>query len=241
MLSELIHSNKNRPGQFRTFYVRSDSTRPIFFGDNMKEIQLTKGMVALVDDEDYEWLNQWTWFAVKEHNNWYAATNMRENGSWQTVRMHRLILGLKRGNNIKSDHKNRNGLSNSRNNLRTCTNQQNIMNQRPQGGTSKFKGVSRRKNTKKWFAQIGYQNQNIYIGYYDLEIEAAKAYDKKAKELYGEFAFLNYPDKGCNLCNELPFNEICIDCKIAEAEHDVLKAMNIVEELKKEKADEPEN
>jgi len=103
--------------------------------------------------------------------------------------MHNLIMGTK-----LVDHKNGNGLDNQKNNLRNCTNQQNHMNRRPKKNcTSKFKGVCRFKKDLKWTAVIKFNRKQIYIGIFGNEEDAAKAYDKKAKELFGEFAYLNFP------------------------------------------------
>jgi len=194
MLSESIYSNKNRPGQFRTHYVRSDSTRPIFFGDIMKEIQLTQGKVALVDDTDYEWLSKYKWYANKNYNTWYAVRNVRlPNGKRYKVLMHRVILGLEPDDNRQSDHKNHNGLANWRDNLRICTGTQNQRNQSPQKNcSSKYKGVSWDKSRCKWRTIINVNGHNVHLGLFVSEIEAAKTYDTAARKHYKEFALTNF-------------------------------------------------
>lgn len=94
--------------------------------------------------------------------------------------------------NMQIDHKNDNGLDNRKLNLRVCTSGQNAQNRPSQkGASSKFKGVSWSKKKKKWRSVLHQNDKSIHIGYYDNEIEAACAYDKAAKELFGEFAYLN--------------------------------------------------
>lgn len=155
-----------------------------------KRILLTQGKVALVDDEDYEWLNQWKWYAIKRGNIFYAA---RYIGKWpkqRTILMHREILNVPKGAEI--DHINCKGLNNRKSNLRICTHQQNTQNQRkPKYKSSKYKGVHWSRIAKKWAATIRHNNKGIHLGYFVNQIEAAKTYNKKAKALFGEFARLN--------------------------------------------------
>ena len=105
--------------------------------------------------------------------------------------MHKEILKPPSG--FETDHINHNGLDNRKDNLRICTTSQNHYNQiiRSESKTSKFKGVSRHKASRKWIAQIGYGRRMIYLGCFDSESEAARAYNQKARELFGEFANLN--------------------------------------------------
>lgn len=131
-----------------------------------------------------------------------------ENLQWLGTKpkMHRLIMSrilgreLKRGEYV--DHINHNGLDNRRENLRIVTHSQNHMNQKKQDGsyTSIYKGVFKdsRYRKPKWVSYIGSGKGEIkreYIGRHDTEEEAARAYDEKAKELYGEYANLNFPDE----------------------------------------------
>lgn len=90
------------------------------------------------------------------------------------------------------DHRFHNTLDNRRCNIRTCTTAQNQHNQRKTRGLSQYKGVSWHKTNKKWQALIRLNGQRIYLGYFNNEIDAAKAYDKKARELFREFAFTNF-------------------------------------------------
>ncbi len=156
-----------------------------------KRIKLTQNKYALVDIEDYEWLSEYKWYAMKMGHTYYATRNAYENGRCKSILMHREILHTPR--DLLSDHKNRNGLDNRKSNLRSCTRSQNQHNRRPaHNGISRYKGVSLYKATGKWYARISINNKRIAIGHYIKEAEAAKAYDQKAKELFGNFAFLNY-------------------------------------------------
>lgn len=155
----------------------------------MKTIKLSRGKVALVDDEDYDRLSKFAWHAVKQETQntitWYAVHSVKANGTNIKWRMHRVILGVIDLKMIV-DHKDHDGLNNQRHNLRAGTQLQNTGNRRKQPGTSIYKGVCSYKN--KWMAQIQHNHKHINLGYFDSEIDAAKAYDKKSKELFGEFA-----------------------------------------------------
>lgn len=156
----------------------------------MKEIILSRGMVALVDDEDFERVNQFKWNAQKGKKTFYASRYIHGSISQRGKKMHQLIMEGK-----MSDHIDRNGLNCQKSNLRPCTNQQNQMN-RPgrENSSSTYKGVSWQKKIKKWGAYIRVDYKLIHLGFYVSEIEAAKAYDKKALELFSEFAYLNFKD-----------------------------------------------
>ena len=158
----------------------------------MKQISLTQGKVALVDNEDYPELSKHKWCAVEYHNVWYARRRFIKG---KNVFMHREILGLKFGDGIKTDHWNHNGLDNQRHNLRICTNAENCRNQRVHKHSSMFKGVTWWKTRQKWMARIYYNYKQIHLGYFDSEIEAAKVYDRAALKYHGEFAKLNFPLK----------------------------------------------
>jgi uncharacterized protein YycO len=161
----------------------------------MKEIALTQDKVALVDDQDFEWLNQWKWCAKKGKNGrFYAVRGVLENGKTNGYFMHRVILGLTNPK-VLVDHRNLNGLDNQRHNLRECSNKQNTRNRTAKkNGSSIFKGITRRKSGL-WVTQITSDMKNHYVGTFKTEEEAARAYDRKAVELHKEFANLNFPDQ----------------------------------------------
>jgi hypothetical protein len=159
----------------------------------VKEIKLTQGKVALVDDTDYEWLNQWRWYARKNNNAWYASRHSArdENNKQSTILMHRVILGVT-DPKVQIDHDDTNGLNNQRYNLREASHSQNQHNQRIKaGGTSKYKGVSWNERQKKWKVSIRKNKVQIHVGCFCDEIDAAIAYNKAAIIYHGEFARLN--------------------------------------------------
>jgi hypothetical protein len=158
----------------------------------MKEIPLTRGFVAVVDDEDYENVNQFKWFANPDKHTTYASRTDYSGGSKKHIKMHRFIMGYPVG--MLVDHINRNGLDNRRCNLRITTHQQNQANSISKSDSSRFKGVSRDKRKEKWYASIRKNKKDHYIGRYDIEEDAARVYDRRAIEFFGEFARLNFPD-----------------------------------------------
>jgi hypothetical protein len=158
----------------------------------MKKIKLTQGQFALVDDEQFEELNKVSWYAHRGHrgtgklcavrNNWKKGVNY-------PLKMHRVIMGNPVG--FQVDHINGNDLDNIKINLRLCQNFQNNCNKGKQkNNTSGYKGVYRHR--KSWTAYIHKCKRKIHIGSFENIVDAAKAYDKMAIKLHGEFAKLNF-------------------------------------------------
>jgi len=156
----------------------------------MKEIPLTQGKTAIVDDDMYDELSKYKWSASFLHGNWYAKRNIRVGGKRLTVRMHSVIIDIPSG--LLPDHKNGNGLDNRRENLRACTKTENQRNQRKTRGTSVFKGVHWKEERGNWIAQIQVNHKNFHLGCFTSEIAAALAYDEAAKLHFGEFAKTNF-------------------------------------------------
>lgn len=157
-------------------------------GECMKEIQLTQGQKAIVDDEDFEGLMKFRWYATFQprHNGYYAVR--WEEG--KTIRMHRQIISAHLGQCV--DHKNQDSLDNRRENLRFCSNSQNMANQGLyQNNSSGLKGVDWHASRQKWRSYIRFKRKKIYLGSFDVKQDAADAYDAKARELFGEFAWTN--------------------------------------------------
>jgi hypothetical protein len=172
--------------------VHSVTVRP----DGAVEIPLygkkAAGRVALVDQADANLVlrNRWHVYEVRRsgrtHGPYASAFNRGIGG---IVSMHKLITGWP-----LTDHLNHDGLDNRRQNLRPATTSQNRQNQRPPiGGSSRFKGVSWHKRSRKWVAQMG--GEQHYLGSFASEEDAARAYDCAARQAYGEFAYLNFPDE----------------------------------------------
>lgn len=165
----------------------------------MKEIPLANGRgIAIVDDEDYDRLTQWSWYAQSHRRTVYAVREERINGRRRHRFMHSAILPPE--GDRYPDHINGNGLDNRRCNLRLGTTTQNNQNaqKRRDAVHSHYKGVGRdlRNNTKPWKAEIKANNRRIWIGTFSTELEAALAYDEAAKQYHGEFARLNFPEPG---------------------------------------------
>lgn len=159
----------------------------------MKKIKLTQGKYTIVDDEDYEYLNSFRWCAHKGGNTFYAERHSDLDPVTEKrkiISMHRVIMKTPKG--FYTDHINRNGLDNRKENLRICTLGENVKNTRKySNNTSGYKGVSWSKFANKWRAQIKKDNKKIHLGYFDDKHEANVAYCKAAKELHGEFASPN--------------------------------------------------
>ncbi|MEE8382187.1 MAG: AP2 domain-containing protein [Thermodesulfobacteriota bacterium] len=156
----------------------------------MKEIKLTQGKVVIVDDEDFELLNKWKWrFDYKG----YAIRSVNfSDGTKGSLYMHRLLLGIQKGDRRQSDHIDGNGLNNQKTNLRACSSSENLCNRGiPKNNTSGYKGVKWHKGEQKWAAAIKKNGKYISLGYYNDKKEAAKIYNEAAIEHHGDFAFLN--------------------------------------------------
>ncbi len=166
----------------------------------MKQIPLTQGLFALVDDADYDWLMQWKWHTKKKGGAYYAARACpHPTKGWKKhllLFMHRAIMNTPP--EMETDHINHDGLDNRRHNIRICSHKQNAYNQSPANGhTSKYKGVSLKKNKTgiiRWLSQIHHGLRYIHIGYFSVEEDAARAYDGYAKKLFGDYAYLNFPE-----------------------------------------------
>ena len=151
----------------------------------MKEIKLTQGFIAQVDDEDFEYLSCFNWFVDKGKYTYYAA---RRISSPRKIKyyMHRVIM--KTPNNLQVDHIDRNGLNNQKYNLRNCNNSQNNMNKMTYSSTG-LKGVYHHQGN--YMAQITVNKKKIYLGYYKDINDAIKARDSATKKYFGEYGNLN--------------------------------------------------
>lgn len=150
----------------------------------MKEINLKKGFVALVDDMDYPYLSCFSWYLLKGPKTFYAHNP--DIGS-----MHQLIIPIDMP--LMIDHIDRNGLNNQRSNLRICTRQQNAWNQeKKRPGTSKYKGVYFDSVRSKWMCRMRINGITKNLGRFENEEDAAKTYDKHALLHFGEFSCLNF-------------------------------------------------
>jgi hypothetical protein len=170
--------------------------RWLWYGYTFRRVKLTKGKHARVDVCNFEQLSRYNWYAVGNsklyaHRRIYKGVGKKR----EFVAMHREVIGAPDGMCV--DHIDGDSLNNTRANLRIATSEQNAWNKRKfsKGGTSEYMGVHWSKGEKKWRANIGYKNKKIYLGFFEAEKDAAKAYDEAAKKYYGEFAYLNFPER----------------------------------------------
>ena len=154
----------------------------------MREIPLSRGMFAIVDDEDYSQLASVRWYAAPGRHTFYAKRDVRRNGSKGRILMHRYLLGCPDG--LEVDHKNGNGLDNRRSNIRIATRSQNRANTGLQiNNISGVKGVCRCAETGRWKVRVQWQLQNIWVGRFDSLEEAVEARYEVVMRLQGEFAY----------------------------------------------------
>jgi hypothetical protein len=157
-------------------------------------IPLTQGQNAIVDVEDFDWLSRFNWYAWYSPytKSFYAIRTTKYRGNVVRSRMHRIILNCSRRED--GDHANHDTLDNRRQNLRKASRSQNISNSRMRHDSqSGFKGVCWDKAAQKWRAVIMKNWKQISLGYFSEREDAARAYDKAARKLHGDFAYLNFP------------------------------------------------
>lgn len=158
-------------------------------------IPLTRGYKALVDEQDYSYLRQWSWRVfVNREGNTYAVTttSRRASGGRRYLAMHTLIAARMGLSSLQVDHRNGNGLDNRRRNLRPATSRQNAWNRGPQSNNVVgLKGVTRITKTGRYRASIRVNGRQRHLGCFATAEEAARAYDKAARFHFGEFARLN--------------------------------------------------
>lgn len=152
-----------------------------------REIPLTQGKVAIVDDADFDWLNQWKWHFA---NSGYAMRTAGGRVNKHNVLMHRLVIAAPDGMYV--DHIDSNRLNNQRSNLRVVTKLQNNQHVKQRNGyTSQYKGVHYDARSRKWVAEITSNGKRFLLGSFRSEIEAAKSYNDASTLLHGEFCLLN--------------------------------------------------
>lgn len=162
------------------------------------KIPLTQNRYAKVDPADYLWLSQFRWCCKANRDTCYAIRHIQERGRTKRIHMHRQIMNTP--DEMICDHKNHNGLDNRRTNLRNCTIEQNNANRRKRATghgsrapSSRYLGVSWCPRRKKWASYIKHKGRAKNLGLFAIEEDAARAHDKAAWELWGEYACLNFP------------------------------------------------
>jgi len=170
--------------------------RRLRYGYAFRLIRMEQPRYAKVDPADYERLRKYEWFTKKGKNSFYALrhTSGGKRQKEGVIYLHQEIIKVPKG--MMVDHINHDGMDNRRSNIRAATRAQNMRNRGKRSGSrsSKYKGVSWKKQTRKWQATITFERKRIYLGCYHSEIEAAKAYDRAAMKYHGEFASLNFPE-----------------------------------------------
>jgi hypothetical protein len=179
-----------------TVLLHNTILRNTMRGIKMKKIDISTpkypNTFTIVDDEDYDKTVKLHWYATRCAKSIYAQST----SLWKTYKhltMHRFIMNAQKGQEV--DHVNHNTLDNRRCNLRLCSHIQNMQNMKPyEKAASEYKGVTWDKERKKWRAKLCIGRKQVFSFRYNSEIDAAKAFDRKAKELYGEFAYQNFPE-----------------------------------------------
>ena len=160
-----------------------------------KLIPLTKGLFVIVDDEDFDKMNEFKWHTCTKDRRPYALRTerfgKRKDNKKHHIYMHRILIDAPIGKSV--DHINGDSLDNRKENLRLCTTQQNSANSagRPNKRKSKYKGVKKNANCSTWSARITVNRKEIYLGCFKTEEHAAYAYNKAAMLYFQEFARLN--------------------------------------------------
>ena len=153
---------------------------------------MTKGLFVKVDPEDYIWLSQFRWHCKVNKDAVYAVRTIQVKGRSQRIYLHRLLMNTPAG--MVCDHINHDGLDDRKADLRNCTTAQNNANRRSAASSSsKYIGVSRDRRRNKWVAHIKINGEEKYLGSYDVEEDAASAYDSAAWPQHGVYASLNFP------------------------------------------------
>jgi hypothetical protein len=165
---------------------------------NCKMIPLTQGLFTLVDKDQYEYLNQFKWYAKWCNNTFYVCRNTPKNNSKNrtTLSMHRQVMGFPKG--LEIDHIDNNGLNNIKTNLREATRKENSHNSiSRKNHTTDFKGVCWKQTNKKYQAQsVDLNGKKKYLGLYDNPVIAALAVDDYNLKIFGKFAKLNIDKNG---------------------------------------------
>lgn len=156
------------------------------------------GINVTVDTDDVKRINERHWYLnkaqMRKYGRYYFYNDRTVNKKKETITLHRYIMRCVKGDGLSVDHINGDTLNCSKNNLRICTNAENIRNsKKPKDNTSGYKGVQFHKAAGKWMVGIKVQEKEIYLGLYTDKVEAATVYDVAALYYFKEYARLNFP------------------------------------------------
>jgi DNA polymerase-1 len=180
--------------------------RRLRYGYAFCRIPLTQGQYAIVDPDDYRRLSKYKWHVAGRPGSQYAVSKDAKNTEKPVIYMHREVI--KAPDELLADHINRNSLDNRKANLRPATHAQNVQNRtknRKGKYSSKYKGVNWNRGHRLWQAEIKFNGNCMFLGSFESEIRAAKAYDRAAKRYHGEFAVLNFPERRRRIARIIPF------------------------------------
>jgi hypothetical protein len=194
--------------------------RRIWYGYTFRKIKLVNyHKCAIVSYKDYYELKGYVWYAHFGRNKKLTCASRfaPEFSHIAPIMLHRQLLqkevdekDLRTKIKHVIDHINNNPLDNRRLNLRVVTGAQNSLNRSPnRNKSSRYKGVSKKKDNNRFTVDICYQGKSVRIGTFEDEIEAAKAYDAAAKKYFGDFAYLNFPDRKLKGLRDIIFAFFC--------------------------------
>lgn len=166
--------------------MKNPITEPIETQSETVQVPISRGYFVTIDKDDYERVTQWKWTALPTQWTVYARRNVKKNGKQHSLYLHRFIMGDPEG--LEVDHRDCNGLNNSKSNLRVANDSQQNCNQRIQKRSySGIKGVGWNKTRGKWQAYIGLGQKTRHLGFYNTKEEAAAARATAANILHRDF------------------------------------------------------